>query len=149
MNPTQKPQIPEVIKGLNAVIKSHQNQIAVWASLEEAVRMAGGASKEVVDKYTPVLGPFVSDVMAHNGLGFCVLRPADETKAPTIDVKTALDVLRATMRADDMLAWGWNCNIASAAMDEGIDHTRANRAARRFMELCFGVTPKEPVKGSY
>ena len=40
---------------------------------------------------------------------------------------------------DPSLAWSWHCNIAVAFVDEGGDHKLANRAAARFMQLCFGV----------
>jgi hypothetical protein len=53
--------------------------------------------------------------------------------------------LKAAMQADPGYAWSWHCNIACAAKDEGLDHAAANRAAARFMFMCFGVdTSKAP-----
>jgi hypothetical protein len=47
--------------------------------------------------------------------------------------------LRAAIQADPGYAWSWHCNVACSAMDEGLDHPAANRAAARFMFVCFGV----------
>lgn len=53
--------------------------------------------------------------------------------------KEAMDHLRAALQSDPDYAWGWHCNIAMAAFDEGLDRGAANRAAARFMKNCFGV----------
>jgi hypothetical protein len=47
------------------------------------------------------------------------------------------------MFVDQELAWGWHCNIAMAAVDEGVDAKVANRAAARFMKNCFDVNVHE------
>ena len=52
--------------------------------------------------------------------------------------------LRDEVRADQDYAWSWHCNIAMAAQDEGVDHETANKAANRFMQICFGVDTKAP-----
>lgn len=53
--------------------------------------------------------------------------------------------LKAAMQEDPGYAWSWHCNIACTTMDEGLDHAAANRAAARFMALCFDVdTSKAP-----
>lgn len=53
--------------------------------------------------------------------------------------KEAMDHLRGALQSDPEYAWGWHCNIAMAAFDEGLDRDAANRAAARFMKNCFGV----------
>jgi hypothetical protein len=53
--------------------------------------------------------------------------------------------LKAALQADPGYAWSWHCNIAVASMDEGMEHAAANRAAARFMRMCFDVdTSREP-----
>ena len=52
--------------------------------------------------------------------------------------------LRDEVRADQDYAWSWHCNIAMAAQDEGVDHETANKAANRFMQMCFGVDAQAP-----
>jgi hypothetical protein len=47
--------------------------------------------------------------------------------------------LKAAMHADPGYAWSWHCVIACAGMDEGLEHAAANRAAARFMRMCFDV----------
>lgn len=68
------------------------------------------------------------------------------TKAPTqTETSAAFNVVRDAMVADSEYAWSWHCNIAMASVDEGMDHAAANRAAARFMQICFGVdTSKSP-----
>jgi len=47
--------------------------------------------------------------------------------------------LQAAMQADFDYAWMWQCNLAMAFYDEGVDAYRANRGAARFMQHAFGV----------
>ena len=54
-------------------------------------------------------------------------------------VQTAREELSEAMNADCDLAWGWHCNMAMAAFDEGLEHGAANRAAARFMKTAFEV----------
>ena len=62
-------------------------------------------------------------------------------------VSEALDVLKSAMATDPDYAWSWQCNIAMAMFDElgplvtpsGLSHEVCNRAAARFMKLCFDV----------
>lgn len=56
----------------------------------------------------------------------------------------AFKVLKDALTEDEGYAWGWHCNIAMAAQDEGVDHATANKAANRFMQSCFGIDTKEP-----
>lgn len=53
--------------------------------------------------------------------------------------RSAFRDLKYQMQHDESYAWSWHCNIAMAAFDEGVDHATANRAAARFMQMCFGV----------
>lgn len=59
-------------------------------------------------------------------------------------LKTACETLAKAIRDDSSYAWSWHCNIAMAAQDEGVEHATANRAASRFMKMCFGVDTNEP-----
>jgi hypothetical protein len=55
------------------------------------------------------------------------------------------DALKKELHADQEYAWTWQCNIAMAAYDQGIDRDKANNIARLFMQRSFGVDPKEPL----
>ena len=53
--------------------------------------------------------------------------------------------LADALRADPDYAWSWHCNIAVAAMDEGVSYAVANRAAARLMVTAFGIdTSRDP-----
>jgi len=54
-------------------------------------------------------------------------------------VARAMGEVRTAIQVDPEYAWSWHCNIAMASVDEGMEHGAANRAAARFMDLCFGV----------
>ncbi len=56
-----------------------------------------------------------------------------------MDTTQAMQHLKTAMQGDLEYAWAWHCNIAMAAFDEGLDPTRANLAAARFMRLAFDV----------
>lgn len=56
-----------------------------------------------------------------------------------ISVEEAFDTLAAALKEDSGYAWGWHCNIAMAAVDEGVDRDVANFAARRFLYNTFDV----------
>jgi hypothetical protein len=56
-----------------------------------------------------------------------------------VTTKEAVEHLSKVMQEDPEYAWGWHCNIAMAAFDEGLDHEHSNKAAGRFMHMCFGV----------
>lgn len=58
---------------------------------------------------------------------------------PNLPMMIAFRVLRRSLASDRGFAWGWHCNVAMASVDEGMEHAAANRAAARFMNLCFGV----------
>ena len=49
--------------------------------------------------------------------------------------RLALWWLTRQMRRDSAYAWSWHCNIAMSAVDEGMPHAAANRAAARFLSL--------------
>ena len=59
-------------------------------------------------------------------------------------VAEAIAILSSAIRDDDGYAWGWHCNIAMAFADEGATHEQANKAAARFMSLCFGADTTAP-----
>lgn len=72
-----------------------------------------------------------------------VTRRRIELPPPTAlsdSVSLAMDALRVAMINDPEYAWGWHCNIAMAAQDEGLERIASQRAANRFMERCFKVT---------
>lgn len=56
-----------------------------------------------------------------------------------MNTKEAFETLKKAIGDDPSYAWSWHCNIAMAVQDEGVDHATANKAANRFMQLCFGV----------
>ena len=57
----------------------------------------------------------------------------------------AMAHLSAAMNDDPAYAWSWHCTIACCAMDEGLAHEAADKAAARFMRLAFDVnTDKAP-----
>lgn len=51
----------------------------------------------------------------------------------------AMASLSEAMLEDPSYAWSWHCNLACCAMDEGLDHESANRAAERFMARAFNI----------
>lgn len=51
----------------------------------------------------------------------------------------AVDHLSKAFHADHDYAWSWHCNVAVAAMDEGVPHAVANRGAARFMKTAFNI----------
>ena len=71
------------------------------------------------------------------------------TKAGPVEVYVGSPMERLTqqIKDDPEYAWSWHCNLAVCAMDEGLDHAAANRAAARFMQTTFGVVATEPVLG--
>ena len=56
-----------------------------------------------------------------------------------ISTKQAFDALASAMREDAGYAWSWHCNVAMAAVDEGVDRETANKVANTFMNRCFKV----------
>lgn len=47
--------------------------------------------------------------------------------------------LSKNLAEDEDYAWGWLCNIAVAAQDEGLEYSASNRAAARFLKIAFGI----------
>lgn len=68
--------------------------------------------------------------------------PSSESKA-TPEFCAAFATLKAGLQTDPEYAWGWQCNIAMCAVDEGVDPIVANNIAARFMKLCFDVDIKQ------
>ena len=70
----------------------------------------------------------------------------------TKHVPESMATVTNAIRNDPGYAWSWHCNIAMAAVDEGVDHMAANKLAARFLMILTGVDttknphfPKEPV----
>lgn len=64
----------------------------------------------------------------------------DEARIPA-----ALRVISEAMVGDPAYAHAWHCNVACAAMDEGVEWEKAQRIATRVMRLAFSVhTESEP-----
>lgn len=60
-----------------------------------------------------------------------------------MSVEKEFETIQQLMKDDFDYAWGWHCNIACAAMDEGVDHATANKIACRFMKNAFDIsTPR-------
>jgi hypothetical protein len=55
-----------------------------------------------------------------------------------ITIEEAMDVIREAIKTDDVYAWGWFCNIAMAAKDEGAPMPQARKTATRLMRWAFG-----------
>ena len=71
----------------------------------------------------------------------------------TKHVPESMATVTNAIRNDPDYAWSWHCNIAMAAMDEGVNHVAANKLAARFLMILTGVDttknphfPKEPVE---
>ena len=71
----------------------------------------------------------------------------------TKHVPESMATVTNAIRNDPSYAWSWHCNIAMAAMDEGVNHMAANKLAARFLMILTGVDttknphfPKEPVE---
>ena len=63
----------------------------------------------------------------------------------TKHVPESMATVSNAIRNDPAYAWSWHCNIAMAAMDEGVDHMAANKLAARFLMILTGVdTTKNP-----
>jgi hypothetical protein len=65
---------------------------------------------------------------------------------PIVSAAASMASLKDAFQRDSGYAWSWHCNLACCAMDEGMEHGAANRAAARFMKLAFGVESKEPAR---
>ena len=64
----------------------------------------------------------------------------------TKHVPGSMATVSKAIRNDPAYAWSWHCNIAVAAMDEGVDHMTANKLAARFLMILTGVdTTKNPL----
>ena len=63
----------------------------------------------------------------------------------TKHVPESMATVSKAIRNDPDYAWSWHCNIAVAAMDEGVDRLTANKLAARFLMILTGVdTTKNP-----
>jgi hypothetical protein len=52
---------------------------------------------------------------------------------------TSFNNIKEMIKSDAEYAWGWHCNIAMTAQDEGVSHEISNKAAARIMQNIFGV----------
>lgn len=59
--------------------------------------------------------------------------------ADKVDGSSAYREFAKALCADPAWAWSYHCNLACAAMDEGLKPAAANRAAARFMKAAFGI----------
>ena len=50
-----------------------------------------------------------------------------------ITLPQAMERLATALLSDPSYAWSWHCNLAVSAFDEGVDRSRANRIAARFL----------------
>ena len=57
----------------------------------------------------------------------------------SVKIKQSFDTIKQAMDKDFMYAWGWHCNVAVCSQDEGLSHAASNRAAARFMKICFDI----------
>ncbi len=64
------------------------------------------------------------------------------------DVPTSMKVVTDALRNDPSYAWGWHCNIAMAARDEGVDVITAQRLAARFLRILTTGVGETPVDTS-
>ncbi len=63
-----------------------------------------------------------------------------EQKPPQLHTtKDGFDVVKSAVKSDEGYALTWHCNIAVAAIDEGVDHKTAQKIAARFMGWAFQV----------
>lgn len=56
-----------------------------------------------------------------------------------MSVEKEMKTIKRAIECDKDYAWAWHCNLAMSSYDEGLDLPAANRAAARFMRVCFGV----------
>lgn len=63
---------------------------------------------------------------------------------PILSPGAGLTAIKQAMERDYSYAWSWHCVVACCAMDEGLSHEAANKAAARLMRMAFGIdTSKE------
>ena len=85
-------------------------------------------------------GSFMSIFAAFGIFGFLIYDIREYNMQKTsITMPEALTAMQIHMKNNFDLAWGWHCNIACMAMDEGLKHEAANKAAARFMQLTFYI----------
>jgi len=65
--------------------------------------------------------------------------PVASLASETTDGSAAYYAFKQALQADPEWAWTYHCNLACAAMDEGMRGPAANRAAARFMKAAFGI----------
>jgi len=68
----------------------------------------------------------------------------DKTRKQEL-IANAFSILKEAIKNDAGYAWGWHCNIAVCSQDEGMEHAASNRAASRFMKLCFDTETGEEI----
>jgi len=56
-----------------------------------------------------------------------------------LSIEQAMTAITNALKDDKSYAWGWHCDLAMAAYDNGVENKAANIAAAMFMANCFGV----------
>lgn len=51
--------------------------------------------------------------------------------------ESPFELLKKQIKSDPEYAWGWQCNLAMPAFDEGVDIKTANKIAARIMKNFF------------
>lgn len=82
----------------------------------------------------PELGYIETDKSRQPAFSARQMREALQSAQPAAPgVTGAVQTLIETLKADPAYAWAWHCNVAMAAVDEGLSHYAANKAAARFL----------------
>lgn len=117
--------------------------LVTWfANAIEAGRAAGVSESGVFDGVFASLAD-LDTVVAPVERGGRDAAPASDQMTTTVK---AMDHVKAAMQADYDYAWAWHCQVACAALDEGVPHEKAQLIASRAMAMMWGVdtTKGEP-----
>jgi hypothetical protein len=72
-------------------------------------------------------------------------RAIESATLEAVPLPPAMAIVTKALQEDADYAWAWHCNLAMAAIDEGMEHYAANQAAARFMYSLANVdTTKHP-----
>ena len=109
-----------------------------WPDGQSEKNMTGADWQHALDMYRPTVVIHESDAQG--------LVPAALQSQPAAPgVTGAVQTLIETLKADPEYAWAWHCNVAMAAVDEGLSHYAANKAAARFLSWLAKIdTTKHP-----
>jgi hypothetical protein len=81
----------------------------------------------------------------HPSWEHAVARAIESATLDAVPVPQAMAIVTKALQEDAGYAWSWHCNVAMAAVDEGMEHYAANQAAARFMYSLANVdTTKHP-----